>query len=104
MLPCAAQPGFDRCRYSTAIRMAEHDEEQRLQMPPRILQTPSDFRRQDISRDADDEQLAESGVENQLRRYSGITATQDRRIGVLPLCEISEDLLLHRGKSRRACD
>ena len=104
MLPCAAQPRVDRCGYSAAIRVAKHDEKGRVQMPPRILQTPRDFRRQDISRDADDEQLAEPSVENELRRYSGITAAQDGGIGMLPLGEFSENFLLHRWKSRRASD
>jgi hypothetical protein len=102
MLPCAAQPRVDRCGYSAAIRMAEHDEKRRAQMPPRVLQAPRDFRREDISRDADDEQVTQPGVENQLRRYPGITATQDRGMRMLPLGEFSENFLLHLGKPRRA--
>src|SRR6187402_2175529 len=104
MLPCAAQPRLDRCCYRAAIRVAKHDEEKRVQMPPRILQTPPNFRREDISRDANDEQLAEPGIENQLWRYPRITATQDGGIGILPLGEFSENFLLHRWKSRRPGD
>jgi hypothetical protein len=104
MLPCTAQPRLDRCGYSAAIRVAKHDEEQRLQMPPRILQTPRDFQREHISCDADNEQLAESGVEDQLGRHARIAATQDGGIGMLPLGKISENFLLHRWKSRRPGD
>ena len=104
MLPCAAQPRVDRCGYSAAIRVAKHYEKRHVQMPSRILQTSPNFRREDISRDADDEQLAKPGIENQLWRYPRIAATQDRRIGMLPLGKISEDLLLHGRKSRRPGD
>ena len=104
MLPCAAQPRVDGCGYSAAVRVAEHDEKGRVQMAARILQAACDFRRQHISRYADDEQLTESGIENQLCWHARITATQNRRVGTLPLDEISEDLLLHRRKCRRACD
>ena len=103
-LPCAPQPRVDRCGYSAAIRVAEHDEKGSVQMTARILQAARDLRREHISRDADDEQLAEAGIENQLRRYPRITATQDRGIGTLSLCEFSENFFLHRGKSRPAGD
>src|SRR4029434_917434 len=96
MLPCAVQPRLDRCRYSTAIRVAEHDEERRVQMTARILQTPSDLRREHISRDANDEQLAEAGAEHQLARHSRVAATQDRRVVILRLARITEFLLSPR--------
>ena len=49
---------------------SEHDEERRLQMTPGVLQAPCDFRRHHIPRDADDEQLAKPGIEDQLRRHA----------------------------------
>src|SRR6476661_10615501 len=104
MLPCTAQPRLDRCGYSAAIRVTEHNEERRVQMTARVLQAARDFRRQDISSDTDDEQLAEPSVENQLWRYPGITAAQDGGIWMLPLTKFSEDLLLQRRKSRRTRD
>ena len=90
----------DRCGDSAAIRVAEHDEKRRVQMPARVLQAPRDFRREDISRDADDEQLAKAGVEDQLGRHPGVAATEDGGIRMLALKEICEDLLLHGGESR----
>ena len=48
--------------------------------------------------------MKRNGVENQLRWYLGITATQDRGVGMLPLCEFSENFFAHRRKSRHAGD
>ena len=39
-------------------------------MTPGVLQAPCDFRRHHIPRDADDEQLAKPGIEDQLRRHA----------------------------------
>jgi hypothetical protein len=94
----------DRSGDCAAICVAEDDEERRLQMAARVLQAPRDFRRDHISRDADDEQLTKSGVEDQLGWHPGVAATEDGGVRVLALKEICEDLLLHGGESRRPGD
>jgi hypothetical protein len=100
VLPCAMDARVDRCGDCAAICVAEDDEERRLQMAARVLQAPRDFRRYHISRDADDEQLAKAGVEDQLGWHPGVAATEDGGIRMLALKEICEDLLLHGGQSR----
>ena len=100
----AAQARVDRRGNGATIGMAEHDEERRVEVATRVLQAGGDFRRQDISRDADDEQFTEAGIEDQFRRHSGIAATQDRGVGMLPFRELGQDFLLHRGESRSAGD
>ena len=44
-------------------------------------------------RDADDEELAKAGIENQFGRHPRIAAAQDGRVGMLAFCEIGEDFL-----------
>ena len=100
VLPCAMDARVDRCGDCAAICVAEDDEERRLQMAARVLQAPRDFRRYHISRDADDEQLAKAGVEDQLGWHPGVAATEDGGIRMLALKEICEDLLLHGRESR----
>jgi len=100
VLPFAMDARVDRCGDCAAICVAKHYEKGRLQMAARVLQAPRDFRRYHISRDADDEQLAKAGVEDQLGRHPGVAATEDGGIRMLALKEICEDLLLHGRESR----
>jgi hypothetical protein len=86
------------------MHVPEHHEERRAQMASGVLQAARYFRRHDIPGDADDEQFAESSIENQLRRHSRIAATEDGRIRMLALCEIGDDFPLHCRKSRLADD
>lgn len=44
-LPRAVHPRVERRVHGTAKRVAQHDEEWRLQIPARVLQTPRDFGR-----------------------------------------------------------
>ena len=103
-LPRAVQPAVDRHGNGAAAGVSEHDEEWRLQMAPGVLQAPCDFRRHHIPRDADDEQLAKTRFEDQLRRHARIAAAQDRRVGMLPPREVGEDFLLHGREARGAGD
>ena len=48
--------------------------------------------------------IPEAGVEDQLRRYPGITATQDRGIRMLTFEEFDEHLLLNGREARAAGD
>ena len=63
------QSRLDSSGDRAAIRVAEDDKERRFQVATGVLQAPCDFRRHDISGYADDEQLAEAGVEDQLGRH-----------------------------------
>ena len=49
---------------------------------------------------ANDEQLAEAGVKDQLRRHAGVAAAENRRVRVLSSCELREHFLLNRGEAR----
>src|SRR5262249_40935264 len=51
-------------------------------------------------RDAHDEQLAESRIEDQFRRHARIAAAHDRRVGRLARGHRGQDLLLDRRKAR----
>ena len=53
----------DRSRHGAAALVTEHDEQRRVQMHGRVLQRAHHFRRDDVAGDANDEQLAEAGVE-----------------------------------------
>ena len=101
-MPCSF--GVDRRGDGTAIRVAEHEEERRLQMATRVLQASCDFRRNHVSRNADDEQFAEAGSENQLGRNPRIAATQNGRVGMLAFCEIGENFFLRGREMRRPGD
>ena len=55
-----------RCSSPRRSLVAEHDEERRVQVKRRVLQRAHDLGRDDVARDAHDEQLAETCVEEQL--------------------------------------
>jgi len=73
-------------------------------MNPRVLQRSHHLGRDHVARDPNDEQLAEAGVEDQLRRYPGIAAPTDSRVRLLTLREGGEDLLLNGREPRFATD
>ncbi len=57
-----------------------------------------------IARDPDDEQLAETGIENQFGRHARIAAPDDGRVRMLTLGERGEQFLLNGRKPRFATD
>jgi hypothetical protein len=59
-------------------------------MNARILQAAGDFRRQHITGDTHDEELSQSGSEQQLRGNPRIAATENHRMGSLVFCEFRE--------------
>ena len=71
---------------------------------PAYCKRPHHLGRDDIARDTNDEQLAETGVEDQFGRHAGIAASEDGRVRALTLGECGEDLLLHGRKARFAAD
>jgi hypothetical protein len=58
---------FQRGTNRTAPLVAQYDEQQRVEMCARVLQTGGYFRREDISRHTYHKQVAETGVKNQFR-------------------------------------
>jgi len=67
---------------------------------PAYCKLPPTSGGQNVSRHADDTQLAKPRIEDQFGRHPRIAAAQDCRIGMLALGEISEDFLLHGWESR----
>src|SRR5215471_21408365 len=55
---------FQRGTYRAATLGSQNDEERRVKMRTRILQTGGNLRREDVAGDAHDEQLSEAGIEN----------------------------------------
>jgi len=68
MLPAAVQECVNRCSDRAAIRVSEHDEEWRAQMVASVLQASRDFRGHNVPRNTNNEQLAKTGIEDQLGR------------------------------------
>src|SRR5262245_48433518 len=76
-----------------AAPLVAKDHEQRcLQMAAGVLQTARDLWREHVAGHADDEQLAEPGVEDQFGGHARITAAQDGRKRPLSSGEICQGL------------
>ena len=67
----------------TAVGVAEHDDELRVEPRRRELHAADLRRRDDVARDADDEEIAESLVEDEFGRHPGIGTAEDDREGRL---------------------
>lgn len=91
----ALELGGERGLHRAAPFVSEHDEERRAQMHARVLQRAHHFGRDDVAGDAHDEELAEAGIEHQLRRHARVAAAEDGRVGTLALGELGQQLLLH---------
>ena len=90
---------------STAPQPSPQDDEQwRVQVRASVLQRPLDCGAEDISCHAYDEQLAETGIEQELRRHPAVAAPEHGGIGLLALGEIPQDFLLHRREPCAAAD
>ncbi len=85
----------DTCLHCSAARMPQDDEQRRPQMRAGVLQRPGDGGTKDISGHAYDEQLTESSIEQKLRWYAAVAASKNGDIGLLALCQIGQDFLLH---------
>ena len=100
--PCAL--GRQRGLHGAAAFVTEHDEQRRVQVHRGVLQRAHDFSGDHVAGDADDEQLAEPRVEDQLGRHARVAAAEDRRVRLLALGELGENLLLHGREPRLAAD
>src|SRR6478736_5350712 len=94
------QRGSDR----PATLVAKDHEQRRPQMQTCILQRAGDFRRENVARDADDEQFAQPSIENPLGRHARVAATQDRRVRALRLGELGEGFSAEDGFASLAPD
>ena len=87
--------GLDRA----AAFVSEHHEQLCLKVRARVLEAARDLRRHNVTRYTNDEQVAESRVENQLRRHPRVAATENDGKRMLALDEIGEYL---DGRLRKA--
>src|SRR4051812_11705917 len=69
-----------------------------------ILQRSEYLGRDHVARDADDEQFAAAGVENQFRRHARIAAAEDGRVWPLAPGERGEHFLLNGWEPRFALE
>jgi hypothetical protein len=90
---------FDGRPDCSASFMTENDEERRIEVASGVLQTSGDLRRYAISRNPDYEELSKACVKDQLRRYSGVAASEDGCIRALPLRERGENIPPQGGKA-----
>ena len=84
--------------------VSENDEERRAQMHCRVLERAHHLRRDDVAGHAHDEELAESGVEQELWRHARVAAADDGGVGMLAPGEVGQDLFLHRRKPGLAAE
>ena len=71
-----------------ATRVAEHDDEPRVELLGRELDAADLRRRDDVAGDADDEQIAEPLIEHDLGRHARVGAAEHDRERLLPLGEL----------------
>ena len=82
----------ERRLHRAAAFVSEHHEQLRLEVRARVLEAAPDFRRHNVARHTNDEQVAEFRIENQLRRHPRVAAAEDGRKRALALDEIGEHL------------
>jgi hypothetical protein len=79
---CRGRPvelGRERRSDSSATLVPQHDEEGRPEVGARILDAPQHLGRHDVAGHADDEEVAEPLIEQELRWNARIAAPEDRR-------------------------
>ena len=79
---------LDGRRDRAATRVAEHDDEPRVELLGRELDAADLRRRDDVAGNADDEQVAEPLIEHDLGRHARVGAAEDDRERLLPLGEL----------------
>ena len=80
----AVLEGADRGTHRAALGVSHHDDQAGPELAGRELDGPDERRRDDVARDADDEEIAEALVEDELRRRPRIRAAEDGRERPLP--------------------
>ena len=82
--------------------MAENYKKRGVQVGARILHAAHDLWRNDIARNANDEQFTEIGVKYQFRWDAGIATPEDGGVGLLASGQVREGLLADGGETRSA--
>ena len=90
----------ERRLHRAAAFVSEHHEQLRLEVRACVLEAAKDFRRHNVARHTNDEQVAEFRIENQLRRHPRVAAAEDGRKRALALDEIGEHLRRGPQKAR----
>src|SRR5215471_3068641 len=85
---------------SAASLVTKHDEQRRVQVRAGILETAHDLGGDDVAGDADDEQLAKIGIEDQFRRDARIAAAKNGCEGPLSSCQVSQSFFAYRREAR----
>jgi hypothetical protein len=75
-----------------------------MQVQARILQRSGDRGAEHVARHPDDEQLAEAGIEDELRRHAAVAAAEDGGVGLLPPGQLGQHFLLQPRKVRIAAE
>jgi hypothetical protein len=84
---------FHRGFHRAASLMAQDHEERRVQVGARILHAAHNLRRNHVSGDSNDEQLAEIGIENQFGWYARIATAENGRERLLASRQVGKSLL-----------
>jgi hypothetical protein len=82
----------------TTTFMAEDHEERSMKMSAGVMETGHDFGGNDVTGDADDEEFAQIGIEDQLGRDPRVAAAENRGVGVLALARAASVSLQTVGK------
>src|SRR4029078_11659597 len=82
----------ERRLHRAAAFVSEHHDKLRLEVRACVLEAAKDFRRHNVARYTNDEQVAKFRIENQLRRHPRVAAAEDGRKRALALDEIGEHL------------
>jgi hypothetical protein len=75
----------------------EHDDESRAESLGGVLDAPDQRWSDDVPGDADDEQIAEPLIEDDLRRNARVGAAENDRVRLLLLRELGAALLAEEG-------
>ena len=86
-LPGAAELHLQRRLDRAASLVAEDQEERGPEVGAGVLERSGHLGREDVAGQPHDEELAEAGVEEQLRRHARVAAAEDGGVGVLLLRE-----------------
>ena len=95
----SAAARVERGRDGPTPFVPQHHKQRRAQMGAGVLEGASHFAGDHVARHAYDEQVAEAGIEHQLRGHAGITAAEDGGEGLLAARERGERCRRSRGPS-----
>jgi hypothetical protein len=80
--------------------VSQNNKQGRVQVCASVLKTAHDFRGDHVSGDANDEELAEVGIEDQFGRDARIAAAEDSGVGALLAGKVGQSLFADGGEVR----